>query len=283
MSEPLRTDPADLRHRHEGSGGADGPLNEADRAARIEELLLAGLDQYFGGHYEQAINIWTRVAFLERGHGRARAYIERARDALAEKQRESEELVHTGVSAYHAGELDKARDLLTRAVDAGGANETALVFLQRLSRARLAANLAQRPAGSKGRRRRYEQRRVRGERPEGGWLLSIGACVAVSGMIVFAALALRSWLVELPVAAPVAESAIREPLPIVRGSDMRLARARELYSKGRSHEALRLLADVDVADPLRAQADQLTADIQRGLLGLVPPEPTATHAGETAR
>src|SRR5262249_45758095 len=40
MSEPLRTDPADLRHR-QGSGGADGPLSEADRAARIEELLLA--------------------------------------------------------------------------------------------------------------------------------------------------------------------------------------------------------------------------------------------------
>src|ERR671922_1236016 len=120
MSEPLRTDPADLRTRPPAGGhssGVDGPLSEADRAARIEELLLSGLDQYFVGHYEQAINIWTRVAFLERGHGRARAYIERARDALAERQRESEELLDGGIAAYHSGNLDNARELLTRAVD----------------------------------------------------------------------------------------------------------------------------------------------------------------------
>jgi len=115
MSEPLRTDPADL-----------APLSEADRAARIEQLLLSGLDHYFGGQYEQAINIWTRVAFLERGHGRARAYIERARGALAERQRESEELLHNGVAAYEAGDLQTARELLTRAVEQGGASDTAL-------------------------------------------------------------------------------------------------------------------------------------------------------------
>src|SRR5262245_3463444 len=119
--EPLRTEPAD-----------PGPLSEADRAARIEQLLLSGLDYYFGGDYEQAINVWTRVAFLERGHGRARAYIERARGALAERQRESEQSLHQGIAAYEAGDLQQARDLLTRAVEQGGANDAALVFLQRL-------------------------------------------------------------------------------------------------------------------------------------------------------
>jgi tetratricopeptide (TPR) repeat protein len=132
MSEPLRTDPAD-----------QAPLSEADRAARIEQLLLSGLDHYFGGHYEQAINIWTRVAFLERGHGRARAYIERARGALAERQRESEELTHTGIAAYEAGDLQTARELLTRAVEQGGANDTALLFLQRLSRLDVVSGTAQ--------------------------------------------------------------------------------------------------------------------------------------------
>ena len=121
--EPLRTDPSD-----------SGPLSEAERAARIEQLLLSGLDHYFGGNYEQAINVWTRVAFLERGHGRARAYIERARSALAERQRESEESLHQGIAAYQAGDLQRARVLLTQAVEQGGANELALVFLQRLGR-----------------------------------------------------------------------------------------------------------------------------------------------------
>src|SRR5512145_2891367 len=99
MSEPVRT------------AAADGPVTEADREAVIEKLLVAGLDHYFEGRYEQAVHVWTRVVFLERGHGRARAYIERARGALAERQRQSEELVHRGIAAYHAGDLEKARDL----------------------------------------------------------------------------------------------------------------------------------------------------------------------------
>ena len=44
------------------------------------------------GRHELAINVWTRVLFLDRGHARARAYIERARSAVAERQREGEEL-----------------------------------------------------------------------------------------------------------------------------------------------------------------------------------------------
>src|SRR6188474_1340582 len=108
MTEPLRVAPA-------SDASAD-----ADRDALIERLLLAGLDHYFEGRYEQAVNVWTRVAFLERGHGRARAYIERARGALAERQRESDELLHRGLDAYSAGDLARARELLTRAVADGG-------------------------------------------------------------------------------------------------------------------------------------------------------------------
>src|SRR5688572_6158739 len=109
------------------------PPDDADREARIEQLLLTGLDHYFAGHYEHAISVWTRVVFLERHHDRARAYIERARSALAERQRESEELLHTGVSAYKAGDVNRARELLTRAAKRG--SDTADMFLDRLNRA----------------------------------------------------------------------------------------------------------------------------------------------------
>src|SRR4051812_42642380 len=129
MPETLPVDPA-------GPGASPDP----DREGRIEELLLAGLDRYFAGRYEEAINIWTRVAFLERGHGRARAYIERARGAQAERQRESEELLHRGIAAYQAGDTDTARTLLMRAVDEGGPTEVALAFLQRLNRFDAAAD-----------------------------------------------------------------------------------------------------------------------------------------------
>src|SRR5262245_25975790 len=115
MSDPLRT---------ESSRTLD-ELN-SDRDAKIERLLLAGLDHYFAAEYEQAINIWTRALFLDRGHARARAYIERARSALAERQRESEELLERGVAAFHRGEGDEARRLLQAAVDQGAPSDEAL-------------------------------------------------------------------------------------------------------------------------------------------------------------
>ena len=86
MTDPLRSDRLPV--------AADVP--ERDRDARIEELLLAGLDHYFSEQHELAINVWTRVLFIDRGHARARAYIERARSAVAERQRKGDELLHTG-------------------------------------------------------------------------------------------------------------------------------------------------------------------------------------------
>ena len=272
MSEPLRTDPAD-----------QAPLSEADRAARIEQLLLSGHDHYFGGHYEQAINIWTRVAFLERGHGRARAYIERARAALAERQRESEELTHTGIAAYEAGDLQTARELLTRAVEQGGSNDTALLFLQRLSRLDAVSGAAQSHEAVPNRPRGPRREQPHTPRPAGGWIVTIAACVIVIGLVGVAALAARSWLVELPVTAPQGEPARAEALPIVRMSDTRMSRARELVTNGHPHDALALLTEIDIADPLRAEADRLTADIQRGLLGRASVAPATVPVGETPR
>src|SRR5437763_11303459 len=124
MTESSRSDPA---HAH------DGAL-EADRDAKIEQLLLIGLDHYFAAQYEQAINVWTRALFLDRSHARARAYIERARSALAERQRQSEELLQTGVAAFHRGDGEEARRLLQAAIDAGAPPEDALAFLERLNR-----------------------------------------------------------------------------------------------------------------------------------------------------
>src|SRR5438132_14410834 len=109
MSDPLRTD---------GSRALDS-APAADRDAKIEHLLLTGLDHYFAAQYEHAINVWTRALFLERSHARARAYIERARSALAERQRESEELLQNGVAAFQRGDAPEARRLLQAAIDGG--------------------------------------------------------------------------------------------------------------------------------------------------------------------
>src|SRR5262249_59622380 len=81
-----------------------------------------------------AINVGTRALSLDRSHAGARAYIERARSALAERQRESEELLQNGVAAFHRGEADEARRLLQAAIEAGAPAEEALAVLERLNR-----------------------------------------------------------------------------------------------------------------------------------------------------
>src|SRR3954471_19736913 len=128
MSDPLRTDGARAH--------ADAALSTstADRDAKIEQLLLLGLDHYFAARYELAINVWTRALFLDRSHARARAYIDRARSAIAERQRESEELLQTGVAAFQRGDGDEARRLLQAAIEGGAPSEEALAVLDRLNR-----------------------------------------------------------------------------------------------------------------------------------------------------
>ncbi|HMJ86429.1 MAG TPA: hypothetical protein VK504_24800 [Vicinamibacterales bacterium] len=95
-------------HRHD-IGHADDAPSAVDRDAKIEQLLLLGLDHYFAARYELAINVWTRALFIDRSHPRARAYIDRARSALAERQRESEELLQNGVAAFQRGDADRLR------------------------------------------------------------------------------------------------------------------------------------------------------------------------------
>lgn len=266
MSEPLRTAPA-------SRGSAD-----ADRDALIERLLLAGLDHYFEGRYEEAVNVWTRVAFLERGHGRARAYIERARGALAERQRQSDELLHSGLDAYRSGDLSRARELLTKSVADGG-SETALLFLQRLGVAEAGHAASALPSADEAGtatagRGPSEERRT-------NWAATIAVSVLIAGAILLAAQPIASWLGEQPVGNPAGSTPAADRLPVVRAAEIRLQHARGLHAGGRLREALRVLEGIDATDPLRVDADRLTASIQSEMLATVPTSPVT--GGEAAR
>src|SRR5262252_4968926 len=107
---------------------------DSERDAKIEQVLLNGLDHYFAARYELAINVWTRALFLDRTHPRARAYIDRARSALAERQRESEELLQQGVAAFNRGDSEEARRLLRVAIECGAPADEVHALLGRLSR-----------------------------------------------------------------------------------------------------------------------------------------------------
>lgn len=60
------------------------------------------------GMYEQAIHLWTRILFLERGHARAKRAIERAKRALSERQRELDEELATATRLLDEGKVEAA-------------------------------------------------------------------------------------------------------------------------------------------------------------------------------
>jgi hypothetical protein len=257
MSEPLPTQP----------GQAPGLSGDADREARIEQLLLSGLDHYFAGEYERAVSVWTRVTFLERHHDRARAYIERARSAMAERQRELEELVHTGVDAYNSGEMDKARDMLTRAAQHG--SDTAHVFLERLHRVGSHGPVGDVPATPAPPRRSAVRPRISipSEPRRMRWLAAGAGAAVVAIVMLIGGLPIGTWLSEFESAPPPAAVApVFEPLPVVRASETAIDRAQALRADGRLRDALRALDTIALADPFRAEADRLRAEIQRDQL-----------------
>jgi len=276
MSDPRRTD---------GSRAHADVASGSDRDAKIEQFLLVGLDHYFAARYELAINIWTRALFIDGSHARARAYIDRARSALAERQRESEELLQNGVAAFQRGEGDEARRLLQAAVDGGAPSEEALAVLDRLDR--LEAPAPPIAAPPPGRPNRERARRVSQEasRPVAGTLRTVAVVVLVAAIAAVGGVAAWRGLIdwralvalanvaagpEPPRAAAPAPVARDAALPLPRRGDTALVRARALTASGHLRDALFALESVRPTDPQQPDADRLRADIQRQLLALIP-------------
>ena len=236
------------------------------RDARIEQLLLTGLDLYFAGQLEQAINVWTRVSFLERGHGRARAYIERARSAIAEQQREGDELLQLGVDAFNRGDTDRARDLLTQAVERSGPDDLAATVLERVHRLGRSSGGAGVGLADAGALRSGGERVMAGDIQRRMSLPLVVVAAAVVGALT-AGIAIEAWF-GAPVGLAPAGQGRAEDLPVPRGSDLSLARARALAAGGHLPDALRALDSIGLYDSRRAESDRLRAELQARLLAL---------------
>jgi len=279
MSDPLRTETSRLPE----------PASRAERDAKIEQLLLAGLDHYFAGQYDQAINVWTRALFLDRSHARARAYIERARSAQAERQRESEALLHDGAAAVRRGDYTEARHLLDAAMARGGSDEV-LALLERVDRLEHSAR-----AGSTDAEVFETPRLILEEPPSRRSRVALVALASLVVVIIAAgvfAVSSTAWgpLVQRALSRRVDRSATTVPnardtalLPTPRRSELALVRARGLVSGGKLRDALPLLESIRLTDPERDEADRLRADIQRQLIALGPPSlpsPTSNTSAE---
>lgn len=273
MSDSSRTDSS--RERDAASG--------AERDAKIEQLLLLGLDHYFAAQYDQAINVWTRVLFLDRSHPRARAYVERARRALAERQRESEALLQGGVAAFERGEGGEARRMLQAAIDGGAPPDEALAVLDRLNR--LDAGPTESARARPGREpRAVSPHDARSRSLKMFMLWAVPVCV-VAAIGIVAAGALNRWAQgpgpESPPTAAGSALAIEPSLPLPTRGDVALTRARRFVTAGRLHEALAVLERVGSTDPRKADADELRGEIQRQLLA--PPSDSSPVSLERNR
>ena len=271
MSDPLRTD---------GSRAHADVASGSDRDAKIEQLLLVGLDHYFAGRYELAINVWTRALFLDRSHARARAYIDRARSALAERQRESEELLQHGVAAFQRGDGDEARRLLQAAMDGGAPSEEALAVLDRLDRLENVTQSAAAPRPDRSPRARTAPDLRTPGRSRAG-IIAVAALAVVAAIVGLSGAAVWRDLIDWPslaalaaltrsepaAAAPVAREAL---LPLPRRGETALLRARALVAGGHLRDALATLDAVRPTDPQQPDANRMRADIQRQLLALTP-------------
>jgi tetratricopeptide (TPR) repeat protein len=241
------------------------------------------LDQYFLGQYEQAINLWTRVLFLDRHHDRARAYIDRARSAQAELQRESEAVLHQGIVAFQAGDVANARRLIADALVRGAPRDDAQGMLDRIERLgagqtaplprRLDSPTVSSPDSPTAAPAQYP-----------GRVRSLGAAL----LLVVAALgvvAVALWGLTLPDpsmlpffgAASLGDGRASvtpqpAPLPQASANETYLARSRALAATGRLRDALHEIDRIPLGDPLRADADRLRSEIQRQFLAIAAAE-----------
>ncbi len=270
--------------RNDGTRAAEDAA-PVDREARIEQLLLAGLDQYLAERYEEAIDVWTRVLFLDRSHPRARAYIERARSAIAERQRQAEELLQRGRAAIDGGVHEEARRLVHAAAAAGASQEEVRALLDRLSRSGLGSPGPlpdPPPAPSEGSAEgrtllREDSLRAGAEpgRPRRArltrWTTLLGLAVVATAAVALAARGrpdLNGKAADREAHPAAAATPLQETaLPLPRRAERALRQARAHAAKGRLREALAELEAVKPTDPEIAEADRLRADLQRALLG----------------
>jgi len=261
MADPLKS----------GARPDSAPEGTEDEA-RIEQLLVTGLDHYFAGELEPAINLWTRVLFLDRNHDRARAYIDRARSAQAEQQRASEALVHEGLAAFDRGDVARARALLRDAIDRGASHDLALGVLGRIDRLDVQAPPVPAPA-PRGIRARLPISRPQ---VQPATIARLHRGLSVFGLVVLAAsIGAAFWFSpEISTFLSIATSSGQPsslpvpvaPLVIPSPTEKYLSDARTLFTGGKLRDALRALDRVPVGDALRADADRLRGEIQRELL-----------------
>jgi hypothetical protein len=221
-----------------------------DQAARIDQLLTAGLDEYFAGRHDGAVQVWSRVFFLDRSNARARAYIERARSAVAERQRVAEATA-AAAADLPRGRSDEVRSSEPRPLVDPGVLVVSGALAARLAPPQPADRIEREPRPDVGATAAFRRAKV----AHTLLVAAAGVLLFVAGYTVAARDRLADWVSGV--------SSRRAPAANARASEVALHDARTAFASRRYDDARRALARVPAGDPLRAEADALVAQIQR--------------------
>jgi hypothetical protein len=239
------------------SSGASGVSDE--HAARIDQLLMAGLDEYFAGRYDRAVQVWSRVFFLDRTNARARAYIERARGAIAERQR----LAEAALAAAAEADTPRGPQELRGSVDVRPSpDRDGLLVVSGALAARLVPAVPEpvivaSPAAAAASRRAKIAHTL--------LVAAAGVLLFVAGYTVAARDRLAEWV------NGVAATPVPPPAIAPRAADIALAEARQALDAHRYDDARRALARIPADDPLRPRADAIRDALQRAWPAAVSP------------
>jgi tetratricopeptide (TPR) repeat protein len=234
--------------------------------SRVESLLTEGLGHYFEGRFEDAIHLWTRVLFLDRHHASARAYIERARGAIAERQRRADESLQAVTGLLDSGRAAEARARLTQVITITGDDERTAALRLRLERLERVSGGAHRIHAVPVPTTVWWHRGL----AWAGYRVRLRHVAVVSFVVCLGVLwsspAIRTRVgFQSAQSAPVIPPAA-VPVPVLSGGEVALIRARALYARGRLADALAVLDRVGTEQNSRPDADRLRVEIQRVLL-----------------
>jgi tetratricopeptide (TPR) repeat protein len=266
-----------------------GPTVEAppaaDAGSRTEALFRQGEEHFAAGEYQQAIHVWTRILFVDRGNLRVREALDEAKKVIAERQRRLDLDCAEAQRLFDGGDVEGARKA-ARAVLATDASHVEANHLEEKIAALERRNEPARalPVGSpaesgpsKGivirvpRTERAPSNAVRPIVPHGKMIAFIAAA-----LVVFAASALylyQNWegivsdgQFRRPV-APEASPGAEGPLaPVPDLDELRYFDGERLFQQGRYREALAKLSRIARGSPVTAEARSLILRIEERLL-----------------
>lgn len=279
----------ELRNHDSGRdpGGAvsgTGSTAVMDDAAKTAELRRQGEEFYSLGMFQEAIHVWTRILFLDRGNAEARQRIEAAKRAVAERHRELDSKAAEASRLLESGDVEGARSLLGSVLSVDSCHADAVALTAKLAAIERRAELSeiQPPQGSAGElagpAKGILLRVPKGQPPParrvGASRLKMTAFL-LGAVLAFAASALyllENWdsLVSDGTFGRGALSAgarvEHPPTPVPDLSEIHYYHGVRLFQQERYREALAELDRLDGASPWIVEARSLTMRIEERLL-----------------